>query len=69
MCKRGLNSKLKGNLSNGYIDSNNFKELDINNFIKIKFGSSEPARSQQPKIDKNTVYYIDDILRVVKQKV
>ena len=60
MCKRKLNSKLKGENPNGFIDPNN--NFDITNFSKIKFGNSEPAKIQQSKDNKNLVFYIDDIV-------
>ena len=64
MCKRRLDSNRKGNISNGCIDPINYKEFNIKSFAKIKFGSSEPAKTQLPKLDKNTFYYLDDVLRV-----
>ena len=60
MCKRKLNSKLKGENSNGFIDPNN--NFDITKFNRTKFGNSEPAKFQQSKENKNLVFYIDDVV-------
>ena len=62
MCKRKLNSKLKGNISNGFIDPIISSEFNIDNLIRIKFGNSKPAISQQTEENKNIVYYIDDVV-------
>ena len=68
MCKRKLNSKLKGENSNGFIDPNN--NFDITNFNRTKFGNSKSAKllqfqqfqQFQQKENKNLVFYIDDVV-------
>ena len=62
MCKGKLNSKPKGNISNGFIDPIISSEFNIENLKRIRFGDLKPAISQQTEENKNIVYYIDDVV-------